>query len=313
MKFSIGIPVYKAKFLKECIESILSQTYKNFELIILNDASPENIEEIVSCYNDKRILYFENEKNIGAINVVQNWNKCLELSTGDYFVCMGDDDVLYPNYLQCFVDVIIEYPELDVFHCRVLVVNEQSKPVNITTLCPKYEDIYNYLISCLKHEREQFVGDFIYKRSTLLEKGGYYSLPLAWCSDYLTSFIAVQDKGIAYIQEPVFHYRNHSQSITSTGPIELKRKAVLEYLDWIEHFLSTYSSDNLIDSIQLKNLKHYLNNSKKDNSLSFISQFLGAKGILNGLYQIIRKKTIFRISIKNIFETFVIRCMKMFL
>ena len=61
MKFSVTIPAYKARFLKECIESILAQTYKDFELIIVNDASPEDLTSIVKSFNDPRIRYYINE------------------------------------------------------------------------------------------------------------------------------------------------------------------------------------------------------------------------------------------------------------
>ena len=61
---SIGIPAYKATYLKEAIDSVLNQTYTKFELIIVNDKSPENIEEIISTYNDKRIRYYKNEDNL---------------------------------------------------------------------------------------------------------------------------------------------------------------------------------------------------------------------------------------------------------
>jgi glycosyltransferase involved in cell wall biosynthesis len=90
--FSIGIPAFKAKYLNECIDSILRQTYANFELIIVNDASPEDLETIVKSFTDSRIKYYCNDKNFGAEHVVDNWNKCLSIATGDFFVLMGDDD-----------------------------------------------------------------------------------------------------------------------------------------------------------------------------------------------------------------------------
>ena len=98
--FTIGIPAYKSTFLKECIDSILAQDYSNFELIIVNDASPEDIDSIVSSYNDKRIRYYKNERNFGAEHVVDNWNKCLAYATGDYFVLMGDDDKMELDFLS---------------------------------------------------------------------------------------------------------------------------------------------------------------------------------------------------------------------
>ena len=106
MKYSIGIPAFKARFLKECIDSILSQTFNDFELIIINDCSPDEILKIVNEYNDSRIKYYENESNTGAENVIDNWNKCLGLAKGDFFILMGDDDKLEPNYLEEFNNLI---------------------------------------------------------------------------------------------------------------------------------------------------------------------------------------------------------------
>ena len=58
MRFSVTIPTYKSAFLSECIDSVLSQTYKHFELIIVDDCSPEDIKSIVDSYSDIRIRYY---------------------------------------------------------------------------------------------------------------------------------------------------------------------------------------------------------------------------------------------------------------
>ena len=129
-RFSVTIPAYKHKFLKECIDSILSQTYMDFELIIVNDASPEDIGTVVSAYRDPRIRYYINEKNCGAINVVDNWNKCLEYAKGKYIICMGDDDKLMPNCLEEYSRLIVRYPDLDAFHGRVARITDDSKIID---------------------------------------------------------------------------------------------------------------------------------------------------------------------------------------
>ena len=95
--FSIIIPAYKPNFLKECIDSILAQTYEDFELIIVNDDSPYDLDSIIGLYNDLRICYHKNRTNYGAIDMVNNWNHCLEFVTGEYVINMGDDDKLLPN------------------------------------------------------------------------------------------------------------------------------------------------------------------------------------------------------------------------
>ena len=84
IKFSVTVPTYKAQFLAECIDSIWAQTYKNFELIIVNDASPQDLDRMGSKDDDPRIRYYKNKVGFGAEHVVGNWNKCLEYATGDY-------------------------------------------------------------------------------------------------------------------------------------------------------------------------------------------------------------------------------------
>ena len=172
IKFSILVPAFKARFLAECIDSILSQTYTNLELIIVNDASPENLDEIVSRYDDARIQYYVNEKNFGAINVVDNWNKCLSYATGGYVICMGDDDKLMPCCLEEYRKLIGKYPEVDVLHGRTIIMNEDSQYTSITNDRAEWESVY----SLARHRFEgylQFIGDFCYKRSPLVSCGGF--------------------------------------------------------------------------------------------------------------------------------------------
>ena len=245
MKFSIGIPAYKAKFLTECVNSISTQTYPDFELIIVNDASPEDIDSVVRGFNDPRIRYFRNEKNIGAENVVDNWNKCLFLSQGDFFVLMGDDDKITPDYLEEFATLIDKYPALDIYHCRSLTIDENSRPLIYTPSWPEYETVYENIFHRIEKYRLQFISDFVYRASALKERGGFYKLPLAWASDDITAYIAAKDKGIAHTQKPVFLYRRNTLSISYSDNTELKMEAIKEEEKWFDNFLqSTPSKEN---------------------------------------------------------------------
>ena len=96
MKYSFILPAYKARFFREALDSILSQTNKDFDLIIVNDASPEDLDSIVRSYNDSRIRYYVNEKNIGGKDLVAQWNHCLEYAKGEYVILASDDDVYSP-------------------------------------------------------------------------------------------------------------------------------------------------------------------------------------------------------------------------
>ena len=237
ISFSIGIPAYKAKYLQDCIESILNQSYSHFELIIINDCSPDPIEKIVKQFPDSRIKYWCNEKNTGAENVVNNWNKCLEKANREFFILMGDDDKMEPNYLEEFIKLIQQYPSLDVFHCRSKIIDEHSNFVMLTPSCPEYESVYDNIWHSMNGYRIPYISDFVYRTTTLKEHGGFYRLPLAWASDNISSYIAMEEKGIAHTNEPLLNYRSHSLSITSSGNHELKMKAILLQQKWFQEFL----------------------------------------------------------------------------
>ena len=101
---SIILPVFNGeKFLDESVRSLLNQSYKNFELIIINDGSTDKSKEIISNFSDDRILYYENETNIGLISTL---NKGIELSKGKYIARMDADDISYENRLKVQVDFL---------------------------------------------------------------------------------------------------------------------------------------------------------------------------------------------------------------
>ena len=257
MKFSIGIPVYKATFLKECIDSVLAQTYSDYELIIVNDDSPEDIDCIVNSYSDSRIHYYKNEINFGAENVVENWNKCLSYAIGEYFILMGDDDKMSSNYLEEFIQLINKYPKLGVYHCRSMIIDENSNFVTLTETRPEIESVYENIWQRFQGGRVHFISDFVYHTELLKKNGGYYKIPLAWASDDITSYIAM-DKGIANSNNPVFMYRNNSQTITSKGNVNLKMIAIQQERKWLEQFILNSNPTSEVDKYVKQMISGYV-------------------------------------------------------
>lgn len=259
VKFSILIPAYKAAYLKECIDSILSQSYPNFELVIVNDHSPENLTDIIKAYEDDRILYHINDKNIGALNVVDNWNKCLGLAVGDYVICMGDDDKLMPNCLEEYAKLLEKYPDIGLLHGWTEIIDENSTPVKITMHRCEYESALSLMWHRMFSYTYQYIGDFCFNRKWLLENGGFYKLPLAWGSDDISAFIGASKNGVANTQTVVFQYRVNSQTITNTGTPIPKLLAVHQEIEWKEKFVNEYDCKNDVDILYkqdlLKNLK----------------------------------------------------------
>lgn len=101
---SVCIPTYRgAAFLAATIDSVLNQSYPDFELWILDDNSPDGTQNVVSKYSDPRIKYIRNMKNLGPEG---NWNRCLELAQGKYFKLLPHDDLLSAKCLEEQVAVL---------------------------------------------------------------------------------------------------------------------------------------------------------------------------------------------------------------
>lgn len=112
---TIAIPAYKKRFLKQSIESALSQTYDHIEVVIVNDASPEKLDEVVSSFHDPRIRYYVNETNLGGSDPVANWNMCLQYAKGSFFALLCDDDAYDKDFISEMMLLITRYPDTSVF------------------------------------------------------------------------------------------------------------------------------------------------------------------------------------------------------
>ena len=305
MLFSILIPAYKRRFLKECIDSILNQSFKDFEVIIVNDASPEDLNSIVNSYDNSKIKYYENAQNCGSLNVVDNWNKCLEYSQGDYIMCIGDDDFLMPDCLLRYSKAIACNQCADVFHCRSYIVDENSKAYSLTPSWPDHESVYDNIFHRIYHRREQFIGDFLYKRETLTNKGGFYKLPLAWASDDITSFIVMDEKGIIHINEPLFCYRQTQVTLSSSGNVIYKLKAISGEEVWYSNFINSHAPSNNQDKVLYENIKKEIPHYIKIKRIETVAYYGFASSILKGFIYWRKKKNLTGLSLKElIYATF---------
>jgi len=129
-RVSIGMPVRNGqKYIREAIESILSQTFGDFELIICDNASTDCTEQICREYaaRDARIRYFRSPVNIGP---AENYNRCFRLCRGQYFRWHAHDDMIAPQYLQKCIQVLEADPTVVLVHTRTLIVDENGAPLD---------------------------------------------------------------------------------------------------------------------------------------------------------------------------------------
>lgn len=288
------MPAYKSRFLSEAIDSILQQDYTEFNLIIIDDCSPENLWETVSCYSDNRIKYYRNDNNIGGNNLVAQWNYCLTLCDSDYIILATDDDIYEKKFLSTFIDLIYKYPNVNIFRARVLSVDSNNNIKYLDNCYKEYlsqVEFYYYML----HGMRGGIPQYIFKRKPLLESGGFINFPLAWASDDATA-LNLSTNGVVTSQEHLVRFRWSDINISSNNHLGIeklqarllfyewicKHKPVFDYsLEWnkfytnnVINYLSTYNKITIISTIRsmlllqkiksLKIITFYRNISLKD-------------------------------------------------
>jgi glycosyltransferase involved in cell wall biosynthesis len=128
-KVSIGMPVYNAeRYLEQALDSILSQTFDDFELVISDNASTDRTEEICKKYaaKDSRVRYFRQRQNYGLI---YNFNVVFRLSGGEYFKWAASDDICAPDYLARAVEVLDSDPSVVLAWAKTVGIDENGNRV----------------------------------------------------------------------------------------------------------------------------------------------------------------------------------------
>jgi Glycosyltransferases involved in cell wall biogenesis len=209
---TVLMPAYNAeRFIGKAIESILNQTYKDFEFLIINDGSTDATESIIQSYSDSRILYIKNDKNIGLIATL---NTGINMANGEWIARMDSDDVALPQRLEYQKNYFDEHKETDVLATTIIFMNESGETTGTWSLDQKTinpNDIKSALIreNCIAHPT-------VMCRTSLLQKFRYRSNSLH-IEDY-DLWLRLLNRGyyFAKINTPLLYYRVHTESVTGT-------------------------------------------------------------------------------------------------
>src|SRR5204862_7663308 len=113
MRFSIILPVKNGgAYVKECVSSILAQTYPAFNLHILENCSTDGTAEWLNTLKDERIIIYPAEK---PLTIEENWGRIISIPRNEYMTMIGHDDVLDPNYLEVMNGLIEKYPDASLY------------------------------------------------------------------------------------------------------------------------------------------------------------------------------------------------------
>lgn len=212
---TVLMPVFNGeKYLKTAMDSILNQTYSDFEFLIINDGSTDLTEEIINTYKDPRINYIKNDRNRG---IVVTLNIGLEMSRGKYIARMDADDIAYPARLEQQLNFMLAQPECKLCGTRAIAINENGSQT--------YKLKRPYVAADLKVQH-LFRNSFIHPTVMLdaeVAREFKYAANYEYAEDYhLFAQIALKYP-TANLKTALLYYRIHSENITSKKQLEMNK------------------------------------------------------------------------------------------
>lgn len=233
-KISFIMPAWKARFMHEAIASIIAQTNKDWELVVIDDCSPEPLRKIVEDFGDPRIRYVRNEQNLGGKNLVRQWNHCITFAKGEYIVLAADDDLYRPTFCEECIRLANKYPEVDLIHSSVEQIDEEGKHLWDDSILPEFTNKYEYLNWWVTGRSFTCIGNFAFKRTVLQGIGGFIDFPCAFGSDIATP-IALSRNGVANTSEMLFCFRQSTQHLSAdSSRFKEKLEAISQLSEWLQ-------------------------------------------------------------------------------
>ena len=136
---SIGMPIFNCeKTLRSAINSVLNQTYSNWELILIDDGSKDRTLSIAKSFNDSRIEVISDGLNL---KLPHRLNQIITISKGKYFARMDGDDVSYPERLQTQVEYLENHPNVDILGTQILIFDDDGNPRGKSALTQSHQEI----------------------------------------------------------------------------------------------------------------------------------------------------------------------------
>jgi len=209
-RVSVCIPVYNGeRYIGEAVESVLNQTKEDWELLVVDNNSSDHTVEIVRGYDDARLRVFVNPTNLGSLG---NFNRCVELSRGKYFVLLPHDDLLMPRMLETFCRVLDSDTEIGMAYSSYRLINDAGLEIG-TRIVSSTDKVMS---------SEEAISEFILHgnpvqcamvRRRAFEELGSFDVGLLVMSDIdMWCRIALSGRKVAYCGSPQNCFRVRADS-----------------------------------------------------------------------------------------------------
>lgn len=246
---SIVMPVYNgSKFLRESIDSILSQTLTDFEFLIINDGSVDDSELIILSYHDPRIKYVKNECNLG---IVESLNKGVELSKGKYIARMDADDISLPTRIEKQCLYLSQNPTIVACGSLAQSIDKDGKVIGkmiypIGTEHIKATHLFN----------SSFIHPTMLFKSAILKTHRYES-NYEYAEDYFLFSQLLATQTLVNLNEILLYYRVHQDNITANKSAKMAESRKKVHFFQLKNLLNADPQTDLVDILETISINTY--------------------------------------------------------
>ena len=261
-EISVIIPVYNAEeFLDETINSVLNQTFKNFEFIIVNDTSKDDSSEIIKKYTkkDKRIIVLNNPKNLGCVNTR---NRGLRLAKGRYIAVLDADDVCLPNRFETQFNYLENHPEIFMVGGSAIIIDEKGNKLGVFSKYDNFRKIAERLekTNCMLHPSimHRNTQEFFYREKFSISDD----------YDFILNVLSAGKK-ITNLSELLIKYRVNQNSATfiKKNPDYFFHKAKEFYIQRMKTGKDDY------ENLKIPEVKISVDSAKSNARIKIIAEF----------------------------------------
>lgn len=235
-KVSIIVPIYNVeKYLERCIDSIINQTYKNLEIILIDDGSTDKCRNICENYKEKDSRIIVDHKENGGLSTARN--RGLDISTGKYILFVDSDDYICDTMIEELLKLLLKY-NADIAHCNFKIVdefgnnmNDKHKDLYDENLMNSYETIYSYIVD---YRVKVMAWNKLYRRELfdyIRFKDGY-----VYEDEIIFPEIISKSELNITTNKKLYFYTYNNNSITKTDFNESKLKSKKYLCDFLEKF-----------------------------------------------------------------------------
>ncbi|MBU2927348.1 glycosyltransferase family 2 protein [Winogradskyella psychrotolerans] len=257
--FSVIISVYnKEKHIQSTIESVLHQTFKDFEIIVINDGSTDNSEKIINAFNDERITLITTP-NQGASNAR---NSGIKAAKSDYIALLDGDDTWDSSYLQHMYDAIQKFPNSKLFSTGLAQkYKDKITPVNYSFIQTETHGLHNYFEASKKYTL--ITSSSVVFNTSILEKTGVFDTEIATGEDTDLWIRFGLHFSVLFINKPLACYNYDDYSLSNTNFDMDKKPKFNQYIEQekdnsdLKIFLDRNRYSMAILSILKNDKKHY--------------------------------------------------------